>query len=561
MSAVRRTRPPRDLVYLPLGGSGEIGMNCYLYGLGDDSRRQWLMVDLGVKFGDERLPGVDVVLPDLAFAESERRNLLGLLITHAHEDHIGAVPWLWPRLRCPIYCTPFAWELLKNKLAEHSLLEEANVNVVPLGARFPIGPFDIEYVSVTHSLPEPNAVVLRTPLGTVVHSGDWKIDRAPTIPPQMNEARLRAIGEEGVRALVCDSTNVVRDGYSPSESEVEATLAEIVARAPRRVAITTFASHVGRVTSAVRAARRAGREVVLAGRAMRNVVEAARSVGLLADAGQFLDEDALGFLPPERVLLLCTGSQGEPRAAMARIAEDTHPNISLEAGDLAIFSSRTIPGNEKAVSAVMNALARRGIGIVGSEDALIHTSGHPRRGELREMYEWVKPQILVPNHGEPRHLRMQQEFARDCGISEALYVENGQMVRLAPGPAGIVDEAPAGSLHVDGRLIVPSADGPVKFRRKLSFVGIVFVSLLLDDRGDVTDDPQLVLDGLPTETGDGESMSERLLDALDRTLDSMPRGRRRDDNAVTETVRNALRREADALWGKRPIVHVAIHRA
>ena len=561
MSAVRRTRPPRDLVYLPLGGSGEIGMNCYLYGLGDDSRRQWLMVDLGVKFGDERLPGVDVVLPDLAFAESERRNLLGLLITHAHEDHIGAVPWLWPRLRCPIYCTPFAWELLKNKLAEHSLLEEANVNVVPLGARFPIGPFDIEYVSVTHSLPEPNAVVLRTPLGTVVHSGDWKIDRAPTIPPQMNEARLRAIGEEGVRALVCDSTNVVRDGYSPSESEVEATLAEIVARAPRRVAITTFASHVGRVTSAVRAARRAGREVVLAGRAMRNVVEAARSVGLLADAGQFLDEDALGFLPPERVLLLCTGSQGEPRAAMARIAEDTHPNISLEAGDLAIFSSRTIPGNEKAVSAVMNALARRGIGIVGSEDALIHTSGHPRRGELREMYEWVKPQILVPNHGEPRHLRMQQEFARDCGISEVLYVENGQMVRLAPGTAEIVDEAPAGSLHVDGRLIVPSADGPVKFRRKLSFVGIVFVSLLLDDRGDVTDDPQLVLDGLPTETGDGESMSERLLDALDRTLDSMPRGRRRDDNAVTETVRNALRREADALWGKRPIVHVAIHRA
>ncbi|MGE0213663.1 MAG: ribonuclease J, partial [Parvibaculaceae bacterium] len=404
------------------------------------------------------------------------------------------------------------------------------------------------------------AVVLRTPLGTVVHSGDWKIDRNPTIPPRMDEARLRTIGQEGVRALICDSTNVVRDGYSPSESEVEETLTEVVAKARRRVAITTFASHVGRVTSAVRAARKADREVVLAGRAMRTVVEAARSVGLLADAGQFLDEDAIGFLPPERVLLLCTGSQGEPRAAMARIAEDTHPNIALEKGDLAIFSSRTIPGNEKAVSAVMNALARRGIEILGSEDALVHTSGHPRRGELREMYEWLKPELVIPNHGEPRHLRLQEGFAKACGVPETLYVENGEMVRIAPGPAAIVDEAPAGTLHVDGRLIVPSTDGPVKFRRKLSFVGIAFVSLLLDGRGDVTDEPQLILDGLPTETDDGDSMPERLLDALDRALDSMPRARRREDEAVIETVRNALRREAEALWGKRPIVHVTIHR-
>jgi len=535
-------------------------MNCYLYGLGDESRRQWVMIDLGVKFGDERTPGIDVILPDLAFAESERRNILGLLLTHAHEDHLGAVAWLWPRLRCPIYCTPFAYEILKNKLTEHGLVEEANVQVIPVGARFTLGPFDIEYVAVSHSLPEPNAIVLRTPLGTVVHSGDWKIDRSPSIPPRMDEARMREIGEEGVRALICDSTNVLREGHSPSESEVEENLTRIIGDAKRRVAVTTFASHVGRLTSTVRAARKAGREVILAGRAMRTVAEAARSVGLLAEAGQFLEEDAFGYLPPERTLLLCTGSQGEPRAAMARIADDSHPTVALEAGDLAIFSSRTIPGNEKAVSAVMNALARRGIGIVGWDDAMVHTSGHPRRGELREMYGWLRPEVLIPHHGEPRHLRQQEALGRECGIPEVVYAENGQMVRIAPAPAAVVDEAPAGVLHVDGRLVVPAVDGPAKFRRKLSFVGIAFVSLVVDGKGNVVDEPSLVTDGLPRENHDGDSISELLLDAVDRAIDSMPRARRRENEPLVEVIRNAVRREAEALWGKRPIVHVSVHR-
>ncbi|MGE3876731.1 MAG: ribonuclease J, partial [Parvibaculaceae bacterium] len=396
MNAKKKFDHGNDLVLVALGGVGEIGMNCYCYGIGPAETRDWLMVDLGVKFGEESEPGIDIVLPELGYVIGERKRLAGLVLTHAHEDHLGAVAWLWPQLRCPVYCTPFAAAILANKLKEAGLENDVPVRVKPVGSRFSAGPFNLEYVSVTHSIPEPTAVLIETRQGRVVHTGDWKIDRTPVMGDRLDEQRLRAIGDEGVDALVCDSTNVLRQGFSVSEAEVSATLWRIVAEAKNRVAVTTFASHVERISSAVAAARRAGREVVLAGRAMRQTIEAAQATGYLRDAGTLLDEEAFGYLPPGKVMLLCTGSQGEPRAAIARIAEDNHPAIALDEGDLVVFSSKTIPGNEKAVSAVQNNLARLGVDVITSDEALVHTSGHPRQDELKLLYGWVKPRALIP---------------------------------------------------------------------------------------------------------------------------------------------------------------------
>ena len=362
VSGQRKSRRGRqsELVFLPLGGAGEIGMNMYLYGHGSGRNRQWLMIDCGVKFGDEKDPGIDVIVPDISFIEQDVDALQAIILTHAHEDHMGAIPWLWQRLKAPVYCTPFAAELLRRKLAEFDLLDVVDIRVIELGDRFAVGDFDIEFVSVTHSIPEPAAIAIRTAAGTIVHSGDWKLDRGPVIEPFIDEARFREIGDEGVDVLVCDSTNVLREGHSPSERDVADTLTAVIENAPGRVAVTTFASHVGRISSAIRAARATDREVVIVGRAMRNVIEAAREVGLMSELGTFVEDEAYGFLPRDKTLLLCTGSQGEARAALARIANDAHPTVHLDKGDVVVFSSKTIPGNEKAVAAVVNALAVQG---------------------------------------------------------------------------------------------------------------------------------------------------------------------------------------------------------
>ena len=554
MSPKKKFDHKNDLVLLPLGGTGEIGMNCYCYGIGEAAHRDWMMVDLGVKFGEATEPGIDLVLPDVSFIAKNRKKLAGLVLTHAHEDHIGAVPWLWPQLRCPIYCTPFAAQILTLKLKEAGLDEDVTIHVREQGARFSVGPFDVEFVAVTHSIPEPTALMIRTPQGNVLHSGDWKIDKTPVLGRGMDEKRLRELGEEGVDALVCDSTNVLREGFSPSESDVAATIMDIVQHATGRVAITTFASHVDRISSAVKAARATGREVVIAGRAMRNTIEAARASGYLRNAGEFLDEEEFGYLPHDKIMLLCTGSQGEARAAIARIAEDSHPNISLDPGDLVIFSSKTIPGNEKEVSAVHNNLAKLDIDIVTSDEALVHTSGHPRQEELRAMYQWLKPRCLVPMHGEPRHLRAQAMFAKSCDIEDVLIPKDGHLARLCPGPAQIVDEAYAGRLHVDGKLIVPVEEGPARQRRKLSFVGAVFVSLALNSKHELAGDIQLLTDGVPA------GLDDDLLHAAEQAFASTPKPRRKDDEQVSEPVRTAIRRAADAQWGKKPVTKVMVVR-
>ena len=542
-----------DLVFLPLGGTGEIGMNCYCYGVGPNDDRQWLMVDLGVKFGEETDPGIDVILPDVGFMASDKGNLHGIVLTHAHEDHLGAVAWLWPQLECPVYCTPFAAQILALKLKEAGLDEQVPVKVIEAGSKFTAGPFACEFVSVTHSIPEPTALLIKTKQGTVLHSGDWKIDRSPVLGQGMDEKRLRAIGGEGVDVLVCDSTNVLREGHSPSEADVSDTIMQIVTHATGRVAVTTFASHVDRIAAAIRAARANGREVVIPGRAMRNTIEAARACGMLKDSGRLLDEEEFGYLPPDKVMLLCTGSQGEPRAAIARIAEDQHPHVSLDPGDLVIFSSKTIPGNEKEVSRVLNNLARLDIDVITSDEALVHSSGHPRQGELQQLYDWLKPRALIPMHGEPRHLRAHAIFARKHGIEDVVIPRDGHITKLMPGPLRQIDEAHFGRLHVDGRLIVPSEDGPAKQRRKLSFVGIILVSVAVNSKQDLAADIEVVTDGLPHGLQDG------LLEAAEKAFEGTPKPRRRDVNVLGETIRTSVRRHADQIWGKKPIVKVVVH--
>jgi ribonuclease J len=439
--------PQTELVFAPLGGIGEIGMNLSIYGYGDERRRQWVIVDCGVSFAsEEHLPGVDLIMPDIRYLLEERKNILGLILTHAHEDHMGALIDLWPRLNVPIYATPFTAALFEARRAGEPGAPQIPVNVVPLRGKLTLGPFAVEFVSVAHSIPESNALAIRTPAGTVLHTGDWKIDPTPLVGSKTDAARLTALGDEGMLALVGDSTNAVRDGRSPSEADVAKTIAELVRTAPARVAVTTFASHVDRIRAVADAARAAEREVIVVGRAMERVVQVARETGYLDGVQDFRSVENYGYLPPDRVLALCTGSQGEPRAALARIAEDEHPEVTLSRGDRVIFSSRAIPGNEKAVDRVINGLVAQGVEVITDRTHLVHVSGHPRRAELVDMIGWVRPQILIPAHGEALHLAEHAALARRAGVPQVLTCRNGDMVRLAPGKAEIIDEIPSGRL-------------------------------------------------------------------------------------------------------------------
>src|SRR5262249_47786328 len=462
--------PDNELVFAPLGGVGEIGMNLAVYGLGSERRRTWIAVDFGMSFAsEEHLPGVELIYPDIRYLVEERKNLAGIVLTHAHEDHIGALIDLWPQLEVPLYATPFTAALLQAKREGEPGAPDMPVKIVPLGGRFPLGPFDLEFVSVAHSIPESNALIIRTPLGTVLHTGDWKLDPTPVIAPPTDEAKLRALGREGVLALIGDSTNAVREGRSPSEQDVAKTIAELVTSAPGRVAVTTFASNVARIRSAAIAARAAGREAVVVGRALERIVQVARETGYLEGIQDFRGIDTYRSLPRNRILALCTGSQGEPRAALARIAEAQHPTVTLDPGDRVIFSSRTIPGNEKEVGRVVNGLVRQNIEVITDRTHLVHVSGHPRRAEMEEMYGWVMPRIVVPVHGEALHLSEHAAIARGLGIPEVLVCQNGDLIRLAPGPAEIIDEVPAARLYKDGRLLIEADVRTVPERRRLGF--------------------------------------------------------------------------------------------
>lgn len=545
-----------ELVFAPLGGVGEIGMNLSLYGLGEERKRTWLIVDVGVSFAsEENLPGIELVFPDIRFLMSERRNIAGIVLTHAHEDHYGAMLELWPKLRVPVFATPFTAALLAAKRQGEPGAADIPVTQVALGSRFEVGPFDIELCTVAHSIPESNALIIRTPHGTVLHTGDWKLDPTPVLGDPTDEAKLRALGEEGCLALIGDSTNAVRDGRSPSEAEVAQNIAELIREAPGRVAVTTFASNVGRLRAVAEAARAAGREVVVVGRAMERVVQVARETGYLGDEHQFRSMDVYGHLPNDKVVALCTGSQGEPRAALARIAKDEHPEVTLSRGDMVIFSSRAIPGNEKAVSSVINGLIEQGVQVVTDRTHLVHVSGHPRRDEMADLIGWVKPRLLIPVHGEALHLAEHADLARSLGITVGM-CRNGDLVRLAPGDPGIIDEVPAGRLYKDGRLLVDAQARTVADRKRLSMTGIVTIALALTERGQLGADPDVELIGIPETAANGEPMHEIALDAVLDTIEGQPKARRRDPDAVAESVRRAVRAAVSEQWGKKPWVHV-----
>jgi ribonuclease J len=542
-----------ELTFLSLGGAGEIGMNLNLYGYGG----KWLMLDCGVTFGDDRAPGVDVLMPDPSFIVERREQLAGLVVTHAHEDHLGAIPYLWDRLRCPVYATPFAAAVLRAKLVESEFRAEVPITVVPMSGKFSVGPFELELITLTHSIPEPNAVVIRTPLGTVLHTGDWKLDPDPVVGPTTDEEALRRLGDEGVLAMVCDSTNALRPGESGSEADVRENLIKLVGQLKNRVAVACFASNVARLRSVWDAARAHDRDVALIGRSLWRIEKAARETGYLDGVGKFLTEDQAGYLPREKVLYICTGSQGEPRAALARIARDDHPHVVLEPGDTVIFSSRVIPGNELAIGRLQNDLANIGVEIVTDSEAFVHVSGHPARDELIRMYQLVRPRIAIPVHGEGRHLRAHAKLAEECQVSQALVIENGDMVRLAPGEAEIVDDVPTGRLGVDGSRLLTVGEGALQSRRKMIFNGVAVATVVVDKAGNLVVPPQVSAPGL-VEAGD--PVLERFPDEIEAALEELSPHDRRLDEEVREAARIAVRRVLRQALGKKPQTDIHVVR-
>lgn len=551
-----------ELVFLPLGGSNEIGMNFNLYGYGPAHARKWIVVDLGVTFGDQTTPGVEIILPDPEFILEHAKDIIGIVLTHAHEDHIGAVAWLWPRLRAPLYATPFTAFLLREKLRENEDCAEAEITEVPLSGKVQLGPFEVELVTLTHSIPEPNGLAIRTPLGTILHTGDWKIDPDPVLGATTDEAAIQKLGDEGVLAMVCDSTNVFVDGEAGSEADVKTALAGLIGGLKGKVAVACFASNVARMDSVIRAAEAAGRSVCLVGRSMHRMSAAAKSVGLLEGVGEFISEQQAASMPENEVLFLCTGSQGEPRAALSRIADGSHPHVKLGAGDSCVFSSRVIPGNEIPIRNLQNRLADRGVRLYTERDHPgIHVSGHPCRDELARMYHWARPQIAVPTHGERRHLLEHAAFAKDLQVPQSIAPRNGDMVRLAPGRAEIIDEVPAGRIYVDAGVLTPENGDALRERRHAAYNGVLAVSVVLDGRGKLLGEPQVRALGLPAD--EDYPMDEVLDDLAGEARQALARvtGEQREFDAEVETaISRAVKKASQRIWGKRPVVETTVLR-
>ncbi len=541
-----------DLAFLPLGGTGEIGMNLNLYRCGG----KWLAVDCGIGFGGAEHPEVDVMMPDPAFLAERRDRLVGLVITHAHEDHIGAVAWLWPQLRCPVYATPFAATVLRRKLGEVGLVNQVKITVIPPGGSFDLLPFRLQFIRVAHSIPEAQALVIRTPAGIVLHTGDFKLDPDPLIGPRTDEAALKALGDEGVLAMVCDSTNAMVEGHSGSEADVRRTLAALIRSLRGRVAVTCFASNVARFESVAMAARDAGRSVALVGRSLRNMDAAARENGYLKSIPPFLSEDQANDVDDDHLMMICTGSQGEPRSALARIAMDQHPRIELGEGDTIVFSSRVIPGNERAIHAMQDNLVRRGVRLMTDDDHNIHVSGHPARDELRRLYKLVRPKLSVPVHGEWRHLSAHAALAQEAGIP-AMLLEDGDILSLAPGRPEVTDSATVGKLVADGSRLVPLEGAIMGARRRMLFNGIVILSVAVDGNGRIIGTPKLSAPGLL----DGDDRENaRITAEIAESLADLPAPTRRDDAALTDAAKAALRRALGKRLQKRPMVDVHLLR-
>ncbi|MEC8539045.1 MAG: ribonuclease J [Pseudomonadota bacterium] len=548
-----------DLLFVPLGGSGEIGMNANLYHY-DGS---WLMVDLGISFPDDSMPGIDVVLPDLSFIEQRRDSLAGLVLTHGHEDHLGAIPYMWSRLRCPIYGSAFTLALLRRKLSENGNQDDIPLIEISPGTVTEVGAFSVEMVGLTHSIPDPTALAIRCDAGTVLHTGDWKFDAAPGLGNQTDTERLAQIGDEGVLAMVGDSTNAMVEGRTGSEADAEAGLRDVIAAAKGRVAVTCFSSNVARFQSIVRAAQASDRSVAVVGRAIKRAISAAQEVGYLRDLPDFVREEDIDLLPRDNLVIICTGTQGEPRAAMAKIAAGVHESVTLEQGDTVIYSSRQIPGNEPAIAKVQDALIRRRINLVTDDDAPVHVSGHPSRDEMVEMYGLVKPRIAIPVHGTARHLVAHAELAETCQVRQTLLPDNGTVIRLAgkggDSEAEIIDNVKTGALtHEKGKIVEIQSD-MMRARRRMLWNGVVTTSLVMNRSGALCAVPAVSQTGIGDEAAAADYIAKASI-AVEDALSGMTRNARRDDGSVEEIAGQALRRVARSMFGLRPIVHVHVMR-
>ncbi len=542
-----------DVLFVPLGGANEIGMNLNLYRY----KGKWIMIDLGIGFAGHHLPGIEIVVPNIDAITPYKNDIVGLVLTHAHEDHLGAVASLWPELGCPIYATPFTAAVLKNKLAEEGLQGKAKITPVEAGKVYDIGPFGFEMVPVTHSIPEMHAVALRTDKGVIMHTGDWKLDDAPQVGVTTDEETLSKYGDEGVLAMVCDSTNVFVEGESGSELHVRAALTDIIKQCDERVVVTTFSSNIARLETIIYAAADAGRSVAIAGKSIWRMVHAAQDAGYLKNVPTFLTDVQGMELPRSKVLFICTGCQGESRAALSKIARGEHPAIRLSPQDTVIFSSRTIPGNEANIGYMVNKLVTQGAEVMNDRTGFIHVSGHPARGELKRMYEWVRPKIAVPVHGEARHIHEHAKFARDLGVPIAIEPSNGVVINLTAEVPSIVGLVEWGYLALDGNTFIDSNSAVIRTRRKIRDDGFVIISVVMDKKGQLAGAPMISAPGCLDEKEDTEllnALRDEVKEAVAKTARGGGKGRMLD-----ESIRGAVRKLIRDELGKKPVLDVHVH--
>lgn len=545
----------KELLFCPLGGAGEIGANMNLYGYGNPGEHNWIMVDIGVTFADDTLPGIDLIYPDPGFIVEKKDNLLGIIVTHAHEDHIGAIAHLWPKLKCKIYATPFTAVLIKEKFKEKNVDINNHLKIVQLNGIIDLDPFRIEYVSMTHSILEPNGLKIKTPAGVVLHTGDWKIDENPMVGKNIDIDKLKQIGNEGVLAMVCDSTNIFTVGRSGSEETVRRSLLKIMERLKKRIVITSFASNVARMETIFYCAEKTGRQISLVGRSMHRIFKAAKQCGYLKDIIDPIDPREAKNISREKIIYLCTGSQGEPMGAMMRISSYTHPDVFVEKGDTVIFSSKIIPGNEKKLYKLHNQLVKDGIEVISEENEFVHVSGHPNRDEMKDMYSWIKPKCVIPVHGEHRHLMEHISFAKEMQVPHPVLVENGDIVKIFPGDKPeVYDKAPSGRLYLDGNISVHEDSQSIKDRKNLSSNGYLEVTLLITSKGNIHDNPILSFRGLPIYEED--EFTYGLENEIEKITKSFKIGSRKQEHNLIDALKIACRKFTKEKTGKKPYTNI-----
>ncbi len=550
----------KELVYCSLGGAGEIGMNLNLFGYGKPSEYKWIIVDIGVTFSDDNIPGIEVILPNPEFIANQKDNLLGIVLTHAHEDHVGAIAHLWPMLECPIYATPFTAAIVREKFKELKINIGNHLKIVELGGNVKLGPFDIDYVTLTHSILEPNGLAIKTPEGVVLHTADWKIDDDPLIGEKTDVKKLTELGKNGVLAMVCDSTNIFNLGTSGSEILVRTGLLTILEKMKNRIVITSFASNVARMETVFKVAEKIGRQVCLVGRSMNRIYQLARQCNYLQDIKVPIDVRDSKKIPKNKIVFLCTGSQGEQRAALARIANGTHPDVHLEKEDNVIFSSRIIPGNEKKLFKIFNDFSKNNINVLSEENSMIHVSGHPARDDLKKMYSWVKPKILIPVHGEHRHIAEHIKFANEMGVKFPIKVSNGDIIRLSPGEPEVVDKVTWGRIYLDGKVLIDNDSSVLKERRNIAANGYMEITVLISKNGQIKNNPIISLKGIPLFEEDVGEIEYDLEDVVMNTCKTFNLNNSKQEKNLIDTLKGNCRKLINEKSGKKPLVNINLVR-